>query len=330
MKTQTTKLSIVSAMMAFMCLLFLPSCGKGKFYSHYGHVFGTYYNIQYQYTDSLHQEILKCLDDFDNSLSTHNPNSTISLINRNENLDTDPCFEMMFATAQEVSELTDGAFDITVAPLVNAWGFGFKNKEKVTQDVIDSLQQFIGYKTVTIQNHKVVKQHPETMLEAAALAKGQSCDMVAQLLESKGIKNYLVDIGGEVVAKGKNAKHKNWQIGISQPVNDPSGREHGIVKIVSRKNMCMATSGNYRQYYYEDGERRSHTIDPRTGYPVNHTLLSATIIAPTCMKADAMATACMVLGKDKALELVRTLPDIDCFLIYTENDEIKTEQTGKW
>ncbi len=215
---------------------------------------------------------------------------------------------------------SNGAFDITVAPLVNAWGFGFKNKENVSQCLIDSLRQYVGMEKICLQRHRLIKTDNNVMLDASAIAKGQACDVVASLLKDKGCSNLLVDIGGEVVLQGVNDEGKPWRVGITKPIDDITGTQNELQEIISSTSLAMATSGNYRQFYYENGVRRSHTIDPRSGYPVNHTLLSATVIAADCMTADALATACMVLGKDSAMLMIGKADDTECYLIYSCND----------
>ena len=269
-----------------------------QYFKHQGYVFGTYYNIRYSATESLEDSILVCLDAFDASLSTFNPHSTISVLNQGRDTVWDAYFTEMYACAMEVNSLSNGAFDITVAPLVNAWGFGFTNRETVTPELIDSLRNV------------------KTVLDASAIAKGQACDVVARLLREKGAENYLVDIGGEVVLHGVNDQGEPWRVGITKPEDDPTGEKSEIQEVITSTDLCMATSGNYRQFYYENGVRRSHTIDPRTGYPVNHNLLSATVIAPSCMRADALATACMVLGVDSAMQLIESLPETEGYFIY--------------
>lgn len=280
-----------------------------------GFVFGTYYNIRYEAPADLQDTIEACLRHFDFSLSTFNPNSTISLINLNKSDLTDDLFENMYRVAERVSEWSDGAFDITVAPLVNLWGFGFKNRQEATQERIDSIMPLVGYKKISLNDHHLLKQDKRILLDASAVAKGYSCDVVADLLRSLGCNNYLVDIGGEVVCRGLNDRHQPWGIGITKPVDDTTGQQTDIQAIVRSTALCMATSGNYRQFYYDNGIRRSHTINPRTGYPVNHSLLSATIIAPSCAQADALATACMVLGDQKALQLIDKIDNTECYLI---------------
>ncbi|MBR4460538.1 MAG: FAD:protein FMN transferase [Paludibacteraceae bacterium] len=275
---------------------------KTQYFKHQGFVFGTYYNIRYSSTESREEAILKRLDEFDKSLSTFNPHSTISVLNQGRDTVWDADFTEMYQCAQEINRLSHGAFDITVAPLVNAWGFGFTNRETVTPELIDSLRRV------------------KNVLDASAIAKGQACDVVAQLLKENGSENYLVDIGGEVVLHGVNDQGEPWRVGITKPVDDPTGENSEIQEVIASTHLCMATSGNYRQFYYENGLRRSHTIDPRTGYPVNHNLLSATVIAPSCMRADALATACMVLGVDSAMMLVESLPETECYLIYSPSE----------
>lgn len=291
-----------------------------RYFRNEGYVFGTYYNIRYEAEEDLHEQIKERLKQFDLSLSAFNPESVISRINQGEEVTTDRYFEQMYQTAHEVSELSDGAFDITVAPLVNAWGFGFQNKEALTEERVAELLETVGYENITLENHHLIKSNPRTMLDAGAIAKGQGCDVVAELLREKGCKNYLVDIGGEVALRGVNDSGQPWRVGITKPQDDPTGTNTELQEIISSTSLCMATSGNYRQFYYEDGLRRSHTIDPRTGYPVEHSLLSATIVAPTCMRADALATACMVLGTLPALDMIERLPDTECYLIYAMGD----------
>jgi len=297
-----------------------------------GKIFGTSYTIRYEANEDLHEAIEARLQEFDNSLSVFNENSIISKINRNEDVETDAYFEDMFVEAQGISEMSQGAFDITVAPLVNLWGFGFENKGEVTEEKIDSLLQLTNFLGVTlnIEDHHVYKRDERIMLDASALAKGYACDVVANMLAEKGCKNYLVDIGGEIVAIGKNAEGKKWQIGITKPIDDPTGSVQELEDIVESSDIKMATSGNYRNYYYAKGERRSHTIDPRTGYPVHHNLLSATVVAKSCMRADALATTCMVMGEDEAMEFIEGLEDAECYLIIAENGELKVKTSSGW
>lgn len=317
-------------LLGLAAFIFIPDKEKTSYFQNQGKVFGTYYNIRYSATADLEEGILASLQQVDNSLSTFNPQSTISLINSDKGPTTDSLFEVVYNTAKSVSEITDGAFDITVAPLVNAWGFGFKNKENVTPELIDSLLQFVGYEKIDLVEHHITKTDSRIMLDASAIAKGFGCDVVAHYLNEQGCENYLVDIGGEVVCHGVNQNGDAWSIGITKPEDDVTCQVNEIQEIIQANDLCMATSGNYRQFYYEGEQKRSHTIDPRTGYPVGHNLLSATVVAESCMKADALATACMVLGTEKALDLIKKTPNTACYLIYAADNgtQIACEKFG--
>ena len=289
-----------------------------------GLVFGTVYNITYQYDGDLKNEIEAELKRFDNSLSPFNDSSVISQVNRNEEIVTDSFFQTCFNRSIEISKETKGAFDITVAPLANAWGFGFKQGAFPNSLMIDSLLQITGYDKVKLIDGKVVKTDPRIMLSCSAVAKGYSVDVVARLLDSKGIKNYMIDIGGEIVARGKNLRGGLWRIGINKPIDDSLSVNQEIQTILELTDVGLATSGNYRNYYYKDGKKYAHTIDPRTGYPVQHNILSSTVIAEDCMTADALATAFMVMGLEDAEAYANAHPSIDaCFIYSDENGEFK-------
>lgn len=290
-----------------------------------GLVFGTVYKITYQSEDNLKNEIEAELKKVDNSLSPFNPNSVITRVNHNEEVEPDSFFVHVFHLARQVSEETNGAFDITVAPLVNAWGFGFKQSTGVDSLTIDSLQQIIGYQKVALQGNQVIKKNPHIMLDCSAIAKGFGVDAVARLLESKAIKNYMVDIGGEVAVKGKNPRMNTWQIGINKPIDDSLSVNQELQTILSISDVGMATSGNYRNFYYKGGKKYAHTIDPRTGYPVQHSILSSTVIAKDCASADAYATAFMVMGLDSAKAFCEAHPELDAYFICAgEGDNFET------
>ncbi len=227
-----------------------------------GLVFGTVYNITYQYKGDLKPEIEAELKRFDFSLSPFNDSSVISRVNRNEELVTDTFFQKCFNRSMEISRETKGTFDITIAPLANAWGFGFKKGTFPDSLMIDSLLQITGYDKVKLVDGKVIKDDPRMMLSCSAVAKGYSVDVVAHFLDSKGIKNYIVDIGGEVVVKGKNSQGGLWRVGINKPIDDSLSRQKDLQTILEITNAGLATSGNYRNYYYKDGKKYAHTIDP--------------------------------------------------------------------
>ena len=301
------------------------------YYHNEGPVFGTYYNIRYEATNDLEDSIKAALIAFDNSLSLFNPHSILSAVNDNRDTMTNAAFEAMWQEAARVNELSNGAFDITVAPLVKAWGFAGKgDRLEVIGDRVDSLLEFVGFDKVRLENHRVIKSDPRVQIDGGAVAKGQACDMIADVLARNGCENYLVEIGGEVVAKGKNSKGEPWHVGITKPNLNNEGAQEELQEILAITDACMATSGNYRNFYYEGSERRSHTIDPRTGWPAQHSVLSATVISSSCMRADAMATACMVLGEEEALSMIERAEDAACYLIVAKNDSLTVVTSPKW
>lgn len=295
---------------------------KPEYRTSQGAVFGTTYHITYNHNADLSTDITRVLKDVDNSLSTFNTNSTISLVNKNMQVELDSMFLYVFHLAQHVAETTTGAFDITVAPAVNAWGFGFKNAETIDNDLIDSLKQIVGYQMVKEENGVIVKDDSRIMLDCSAIAKGFGCDVVTALFDSVGIADYMVEIGGEIVVKGLNSKGSDWRIGISKPTDDSLATETELQTVLELTNRAMATSGNYRNFYYKDGKKYAHTIDPATCRPVNHNLLSVTVLAENCAVADAYATAMMVLGLERSLELCKELENIDAYFIYQDNEGV--------
>lgn len=285
-----------------------------------GVVFGTMYKITYQSKENLKTEIEAELQKVDLSLSPFNKQSVITHINNNTDMQTDSLFDYVFRLARQVSEETHGAFDITVAPLVNAWGFGFKNAAQVNPQTIDSLRQFVGFEKIKLENGKITKSDPRTMLDCSAIAKGFGVDCVARFFDRKGIRNYMIDIGGELVMKGENAKMEPWRIGINKPIDDSLAVNQELQTVLQISNVGLATSGNYRNFYYKDGKKYAHTIDPRTGYPIQHNILSATVVATNCATADAYATAFMVLGLDSAKAICHAHPELDAYFIYSKED----------
>ncbi len=286
---------------------------------HEGAVFGTIYHVSYQSRDDLSADIEAALAEVDASLSLFNPGSTLSRVNRGELADvaSDTLFTNVFRLAQHVSEATDGAFDITVAPLVNAWGFGSKSGSLPDSTAVDSLLQIVGYRRVRLtEAGRLERDDERVMLDCGAVAKGYGVDVVAALLRRRGVVNYMVEIGGEVAVAGHNAKGHLWHVGVSRPVDDPAGTSQELDTVLQLTDCAMATSGNYRNYRITaDGRRIAHTIDPATGQPVQHALLSATVIAPTCAEADAFATSFMVMGEERARRVLEANPHLRAYLI---------------
>lgn len=293
-----------------------------------GSVFGTFYHLTYQSETPLEEGIDQALKEVDASLSPFNKESVITAINNNTSTETNSMFVEVFTLAQDVSKETNGAFDITVAPMVNLWGFGFKNMDQVSQEKVDSLLPYVGYQKVKLVDGKVQKEHPETMLDCSAIAKGYGVDVVGKYLESQGINNYMVEIGGEVRVRGTNPRGELWHVGINKPNDDPASISNDIEQVIQITQLAMATSGNYRNYYEKDGKKYAHTIDPHTGYPVQHSILSSTVLAKSCATADAYATAFMVLGMDEAKKVLAKHPELMAFFIYSDsNGEMKEWMT---
>ncbi len=284
-----------------------------------GRIFGTTYHITYQSDDNLKKEIEETLKAVDQEFSMFNPQSTVALINEGKRPTLSDDFLEVYQLAQQVNEESDGAFDITVAPLVNAWGFGFKNQQMPNNHQIDSLRRLVGMEHVILAGAKgsqyVRFQRPRMMLDFSAIAKGYGTDRVARLLMSHDVANFMVEIGGEVYAKGNSEKRLPWRIGVSKPVDDPDNDAQELETVLNVTNQAMATSGNYRNFYYKGGRKYAHTIDPKTGRPVQHSLLSATVLAPTCAEADAYATSFMVMGLDKARQVLERKKQLKAYFI---------------
>jgi len=284
-------------------------------------IFGTTYKVTYQSDEDLSKQIREELMKVDFSLSPFNAESVISAINQNRDTVPNSNFLEVFRLAMDISKDTDGAFDITVAPLVNAWGFGFKNETPPDKRQVDSLRQIVGYQKVSLVNGKVRKQDPRMMLDCSAIAKGYGVDMVARFLRNRGIQNFMVEVGGEIVTCGVNAQRLPWRVGVIKPVEDSLSTGHELQTVLNVTDKAMATSGNYRNFYYKDGKRYAHTIDPKTGYPVQHNILSATVLANSCAVADAYATSFMVMGLEKTKKLLERHPELMVYLIYDAGDD---------
>ncbi|MCK5838190.1 MAG: FAD:protein FMN transferase [Bacteroidales bacterium] len=317
----------------FFFLTILYSC-RNQQVQILGEAQGTYYAITYFYTsdESFKDEIDSLLADFDLSVSTYEPSSVISKVNNNDtSVRLDEIFIDIFNKAVEVSDNTNGAFDMTIGPLVNAWGFGFSERIAMDSVIVDSLLQLVDYKAVTIAGNNIHKEVQGIQIDFNAIAQGYSVDYIASFLESKGIKTYLIDIGGEVYAKGLKPGGEPWKVGIEKPARDKNSLRE-LKAILGLTNAALATSGSYRKYYMVEGIKYSHTINPATGYPVTHSLLSVTVKAEDCCSADAYATAFMVMGLEETKRFLSQHSKasskgrgMDVFLIY--NDSLGELQT---
>jgi thiamine biosynthesis lipoprotein len=306
------------------------SCKEKSVYSNFsGFAQGTTYRIVFENTGKFHSpdlqaDVEKILNDFDMSLSLYKDSSVLSRINRNETTVPDSFFSEVFIKSKEISKLTAGAFDVTVGPLVKAWGFGPDTLRYFSEAKRDSLLKLIGIEKVELRDGAIIKSDPRISLDFNAIAQGYSVDVISRYFDDLGIRNHLVEIGGEVRVKGDKSGAM-WKIGIDKPVDNNMIPGNNLQAIIKLKDRSLATSGNYRKFYVENGIKYSHTIDPKTGYPAKNQLLSATIIADECAIADGIATACMVMGKDKSIEFMDLHPEFEAFLIYSdESGNFKT------
>lgn len=272
-----------------------------------GMVWNTSYHIVYKSEDVLTDSILKIFDEIDNSVSAFNENSTVSKINKNLSDSTDAHFRNVYSRSREISEATGGMFDPTLAPLIRAWGFGKGHEVNSDTLRIDSLLDLVGISKTTLKNNRLIKDNPNIEFNFSAIAKGYGVDCVADMFERNGVSDYLVEIGGEIRMAGKNDRNKVWAIGIDKPAITSSGAVEETVATLNITDAGVATSGNYRNYHVTDGGTFGHTISPVTGRPVQSDVISATVIAPTCMDADAIATSCMIVGRKKSLQLCDSL-----------------------
>lgn len=282
---------------------------------------GTTYHITYLDTNErfFKKEIDSILHDFDLSVSTYNPNSIISKINSNqENVELDNYFVTCFNKAKEIYKTTKGAFDPTVYPLVNAWGFGPGKKEKIDSKKIDSILRFVGFDLIKIKSNRIIKKDPRVCLDFNAFAQGYSVDVIAEFLNSKGITSYIVEIGGEVYVKGKMLDGSNWIIAIEKPIDNKAAENPALITI-NLDGFAIATSGNYRKYSIENGVKYAHHIDPKTGYPAKNNLLSVSVVSKKCITSDANATGILVMGLEKAKKFLKKHTELDALLIYSDD-----------
>jgi len=316
-----------SELLRFFILLFLVFSCTGKketeFSGFNGFAQGTTYSIVVESSENiklpdLRKEVDKILHDFDMSLSLYENSSVLSRINRNESVRPDFYFTEAFNLSKKIYLMTGGAFDLTVGPLVKAWGFGPDATRNFSESIRDSLLGVVGMDKVVIREGVLHKSDPRVTLDFNAIAQGYSVDIVCRYFDSFGIKRYLVEIGGEVRVKGDKGGVL-WRIGIDRPEDDNMMPGENLQAIISLKDRALATSGNYRKFFVENGIKYSHTIDPKTGYPARNRLLSATIIADDCATADGIATACMVMGKERTVEFLKQHPGLDAYLVYSDD-----------
>ncbi|MDL2262394.1 FAD:protein FMN transferase [Bacteroidales bacterium OttesenSCG-928-I21] len=311
-------------------LFFIFSCGsetKVKYRHHEGPIQGTMFHITYEWNEDLSYQIDSLLKKFNSFLSNYDSNSIISKINNNETDEINELIAEMITATETVHRNTDGAFDITVAPLANLWGFGWIKKDKNTtpsHNEIDSVLQYVGIEKITITDNKIIKSNPKLAIIGNAIAQGLSVDYISNYFFELGLKNFLVEIGGEIYCSGVNSQNKEWQIGIDKPIENTGYDKREQQLIVELQNKAIATSGNYRKFIQNGNKKYGHTIDPRTGYPAENSLLSVSVISNSAMLSDAYATAFMVLGWEQSLQIVEKLENLEAFFIYLDYDNNET------
>lgn len=314
----------------YAIIITFASCSE-KNYENSGAVWGTSYRIVYSATHDLGDSIIAVMKQVEDELSMFQPSSTVSRINRGEDVIVGKMFSEVFEHSKKISAASDGAFDPTVGPLTNLWGFGYKHiTDNLTpsQAEIDSALMTVGIADCRIVDRKIQKKHPATVFDFSSVAKGYGVDAVAEMLRRNGSRNFLVEIGGEIIAAGTNPKGQTWRIQIDAPVSNDT--IHQRMYVMQLENAAVATSGNYRNFRDTADGRVGHTIDPHTGQPVTTTTASATVIAPDCTTADALATACMVLDSDKAIELIESTEGVEALLAIAQGDSIVTVTSSKF
>lgn len=310
--------------------LLLPACKKETPVRITGEAQGTYYMVTYYDHENRNfkHEIDSLLDAFDKSVSLWVPNSIISQVNNNEpNILIDKFFTDNFFISQQVANETGGAFDFTVGPLVRAWGFSNSGKLNMDSTIVDSLLDITGYKRVSLFKNQLIKKDSRIKIDFNAVAQGYSVDMLAEHLKSKGLENFIVDIGGEVIARGKKPNGSSWKVGIEKPAKDIT-EERDLTIVIKLDSNSVATSGNYRKFYEKDGIRYSHIISPKTGYPAMNRLLSATVVYNNTALADAYATSFMIMGLEESVKFVESKPEMEAFFIFINDDgQYETQST---
>ncbi len=319
------KRAIGAAVLACAVFLTLSSCGRPEsdYRKSAGSIWNTTYHITYNSAKELDDSITEVLQEVGNSLSPFQEGSLISRINNGERIKPDSMFCKVFAASQQINHLSGGAFDPTVAPLVNLWGFGWEQANAApTKEQIDSALSYVGIAQCGIEEGYLRKKHPETSFNFSAIAKGFGGDMVAEMFLRNNCNDFMIEIGGDIVLSGKNAKKEPWHIMIDAPIENDSTPEHQCMAIIEISNCGIATSGNYRNFHSTgEGEKVWHTISPSTGYPVVSSTLSATVIAPSAMLADALATSCMAMEADSAIAMIEKIPEASALLVTADDDK---------
>ena len=310
---------------ALCCLL--TNCNTIEKQQFFGTTQGSYYSITYydEQNRDFHHDFDSIFKEIESTLSLWDENSIIRRVNRNDTaVVLNKIFIDNFNYSIKAAELSDGLFDPTIGPLVQAWGFHFKEGMEMTLEIVDSLKQLVDYRKIKIENGKVIKENPNMTLDFNAVAQGYTTDVIGDFLLSKNVNNFLVDVGGEILARGRKPNGDLWKVGIEKPADNKES-ERIVQKIVELDNRSIVTSGNYRKYVERGGKRYSHSLNPKTGYPSENSLLSATVICDNTAWADCLASICMVVGLEKAIEIIESSDySVDAYFIYLDdNGEVK-------
>lgn len=305
---------LVVGLCAFALKVFLS--GRQIRFRAEGVVWNTDYHVAYTAPRNLSDSVLPLLHTIGHSVSPFDPSSRISAVNANRTDTLDAYLLRLYRLSQQVYRLSNGAFDPTVAPLVNAWGFGYRHMTFPDSADIDSLLRFVGLDRTRLEGNRIIKSDPRTEFNFSATAKGMGCDEVAAMLRRNGARNLMVEIGGEIVTRGSAANGRKWRIAVDSPLSG-----HGAALCIEVNDAAIATSGNYRNFRTDSmGHRYAHTISPHTGYPVQTDVLSATVVADDCMTADAWATAFMALGAEQSQQIATEAPELAVLLILSDPD----------
>lgn len=312
-------LALAGAALIYFCRSYLlqQKASEPQYTQLSGEIFHTFYNIKYDLGTDYSTSVDSTFKAFSHSLNPFDSASLISAINDNRSTQTDSMLRHVWHAATEISEKSGGSYDVTCSPLINAWGFGYGKEMELDPQVIDSLMSFVGYKRIRLEGTNMLKDDPRSSINFSSISKGYCSDLVGDMLARKGAQNYMVELGGEIAFRGTNPEGKPWRIGINKPIEDSTGMVSDLELILTldRPSGGLATSGNYRNYKIIGGRKRVHTIDPRTGYPIQTEVLSATILAPSCMLADGLATACMTMPADAVPAFIKRFPGVEYLLI---------------
>ncbi|WP_192346028.1 FAD:protein FMN transferase [Algoriphagus sp. Y33] len=303
-------------------LLLLFSCDspRSQFTELQGDVFGTYYSIHYKATEDHRAAIENLLDVYGKAVSKYEPESELSEFNQTGKvIFRSPYLKDLIVSAKHFNGLSNGALNPTLMPLIEAWGFGSSDPQKLDSAAVDSLLKFTDFSAIIPNDSMLTTLKDGVTLDLNFLGEGYGIDMIGDFLEKEGIKDFKVEIGGEVLCKGLSPKGISWKIGIENPISKKGAADH-LYAIIALQDEALGSSGSYRHFILDSlGRRQSHLLDPRTGYPIQHHLISATVKAQDCLTADALATACMIMGEEEGKLMIENLEGVEALFVYLDN-----------